>query len=264
MGKGRLRLVSVQENEAALTKRPDRAERSRDMRKGIRATVLITIIISLTGLLSSGCSRYTEEYWRSMDLQKQKLLNPEGEAGKAEYQLDRAVAEAFGMMMQTIPPSDRRVKRLGVFNPLRFYDRVWRVGFVEAASPSAPPTRLDDYVAEKTLILARLDREFNRFFEMTERTRPEDMLRDLNLSGAGMPDAGSMARWGKMHNLDFVITGVTAVSPGKIDISLKLEQLPGGRVVAVGSSKMARNEVIDGLLKEPVPKPPVEPPKDSE
>jgi hypothetical protein len=216
-----------------------------------RLTVALTIAISISVLLSTACSRYTEEYWKSMDLQKQKLLNPEGQAGKAEYELDRAVAEAFGMMMQTVPPSDRRVKMPGIFKPIRFYDELWRVGFVEAVAPNAQVTKLEDYVAEKTLVMARLDRDFNKYFEMTERTRPADVFRDLNLQGVGMPDAGAMSKWGRLHNLDFIITGVTSVSPGMVDVSLKLEHLLTGRVVAVGSSKVARSAVIDQFLAEP-------------
>jgi hypothetical protein len=218
------------------------------MQRFITAGIVLSIGLALMG---GGCSRYSAAYWRATDAEKQKMLNPEGQSNSAEYQLDRAMSEAFDMTMQTIPPGDRHVKRLGIFNPLRFYDLPWRVGLVEAASPNSQPTKLDDYVAEKTMELAGLDEDFNRYFEMTQKSTPGDMLKELNLSNPEVIEPALMAKWGRLHGLDFVITEVSSPSSDMVDITLKLVQIKTGRVVSVGSSKVARGATIDPWLTEP-------------
>ncbi len=215
----------------------------------IRAAT-ITALAAFVLLALPGCPMYTAAYWQEMAAEREQMLVPAGRAQTAEYELDRGIADAFDMLVRTIPPGNRRVERPAWLNPLVFRPKLWRVGFVLMPSDGENYSRIDGYVAEKAVLLARLTEPFGRYYEVAERARLDDVYREIRVKQNRASDASALQQWGRKRGLAFIITGVTAASQDYIDVTLRMDAVKSGRVVAVGSSKVRRVSALEDWLLE--------------
>ena len=201
---------------------------------GIIAFVFLVPLIACMPMDNS--LRYYEADLR--DVENQML-----EGHTFEVQFDKKLSDAVKRMVLTLKPEYRR-SRL----------RKHRLGFLEISDINRNlVTKMHNYISEKTLTFSFLQPVIAEHFNIVERFLLKDVLREIRFESSAYAEAidQHLARkLGKMYGVDVIETGVVSESYDFIDINLRMIETRRGRIIAVGSVKIEKTELIRRWLNE--------------
>ena len=184
----------------------------------------------------NGAERRPEEYWKTLEEQLQRSTQGEN----PENLVDRGIAEMVEMLGKTIFPEYKREGRVCKLGMLEFSD-----------IDRTTVTKFDNYITEKMLTFSFMNRNLAEHFELIERFLLKNVIHELKFeTGTGYIDPETAQKLGRVYGINVLSSGVTTISPNIIDLNTRMVETERGRVIAVGTGKIARNEAVNSWLKQ--------------
>ncbi|WP_207680573.1 hypothetical protein [Desulfonema magnum] len=160
-----------------------------------------------------------------------------------EVQFDRKILDAVKQMTATLKPGYRR----------HFFGK-HRLGFLEISDiDRRNVTRMHNYITEKALTFSFLQPVIADNFNIVERFLLGNVLRELhpeNFDSHLVIDQRLARTLGRIYRVDVIETGVVTESRDFIDINLRMIETRRGRIIAVGSVKIEKTELLREWLRE--------------
>lgn len=169
-----------------------------------------------------------------------------------EAEVDKKILQAVRQLSATLH------LRSDNYHWKKYRRKKYKLGFLEISD--AYRTRvamLHKYVTEKALTFTFLQPNIAKNFDIGERFLLQEIkkVRDeacVNVEECFYPTIDlKLAKWlGERYNVDIIETGVITESPDFLDINLRLIETKGPRVIAVGSAKIEKTQLIEKWLCE--------------
>ncbi len=160
-----------------------------------------------------------------------------------EVQFDQKILDAVKQMVDTLKPGYRK----------HFFGK-HRLGFLEISDIARfNVTRMHNYITEKTLTFSFLQPVIADNFNIVERFLLNNVLRELhpeNFDSHIVIDQRLARTLGRIYRVDVIETGVVTESRDFIDINLRMIETRRGRIIAVGSVKIEKTQLLREWLEE--------------
>lgn len=159
----------------------------------------------------------------------------------AEVQIDKKILEAVRQLVATLKPEYKQ-----------YSFRKHRLGFMEISDIDGKKTsRLHKYISEKTLTFSFLQPAIAENVNIVERFLLKDVMAELKFQkNFNIIDQRTAKRIGDIYGVDLIETGVITESSDFIDLNLRMVETRRGRIVAVGSVKIEKNDPVRQWFKK--------------
>ncbi len=106
-------------------------------------------------------------------------------------------------------------------------------------------TRLGLYLADK---LTNSLFQFQNKFEVVDRFHLEDVLKEMEMGQSGIQDPKTIREIGKILGADAIVTGMITDLGTKLDINLRLLDTEKAKVLAVASTMVKKDKMVESLM----------------